>query len=247
MPFGPDAAGWTVRVVTFGPTWAGDYQTIDPAGTVWNGSAFVADSFANRTLGGFAATESLVVPGTFSFTFPIGILTTGNYPMIAYHQLGGSFDSQNDDHATAPGSVCELTLTTSNLTYAHYFPYTEADPVASETEFQDVQTVIGEGRNCIFFPVASGTLEPEVPSPLANSAHWKVIVRGFGLLSDLVYTVANGKLSVDTVGGRIVADVTTAQTSTFKRSRNGYYELWRIGPDDDSTLCIQRVKSRTND
>lgn len=247
ISLGPDGAGWTVRIVTFAPGWAGDFQTIDPSGQVWNGTAFVADSFANRTLGGLLLTESLIVAGTFEGDLQDEIIVPAIYPVIAYHQLGGSFNSQTDKKITSSDSTIEVSLAESDIDYAHKFPYTQNIPVEGETEFQDNTVVIGEGRNCVFFPVKSGTTGPEIATPLSSVSDWKIKVRGFGILASLEYTDALGNLGVDLITGRIVANVTASQTSAFKPGRNGYYELWRIGPGDDQVVCIQRAKLRTND
>lgn len=109
-------------------------------------------------------------------------------------------------------------------------PYSPVEHAPCEDEGDCDCVTVGEEREALFFPVAPGTTTPEVPQTLDDVDDWKVIVKGFGLAVNLEYTDDDGNLTVDLANGRIAANVTAAQTATFRVGSYGTIELWRLTP-----------------
>lgn len=97
LTLNPLAAGWTV------------WWNLFSGGLVWDGSAFVTDTTANRNLGGIATTE--ISTARFVGSVPSAVETSGTYPVIGYRQLGGSYAAATDTVVTLGGSYVEYVTT----------------------------------------------------------------------------------------------------------------------------------------
>lgn len=95
IDLGAPAIGWTVYGVVFDESWNGTESALDTAHTVWNGTAFVTDSWAARASGAVTMTDATAV-GHWLGDCPAAITTAGLYQYLGYHRLGGSPAPQTD-------------------------------------------------------------------------------------------------------------------------------------------------------
>lgn len=95
VDLGSPAIGWTLYGVVFDGSWNGNESTLDTAHTVWDGSAFVTDSWSARASGAVTMTDSGAV-GHWVGDCPAGITTAGVYQYLCYRRIGGSPAPQTD-------------------------------------------------------------------------------------------------------------------------------------------------------
>lgn len=214
--------GWTVYANLFDTAWAGTALALDVAHTVWNGTAFVTDSWAARNLGGIALTET--VPGTYRGSIPVGITTFGNYPIEVYHQLGGSKNAQTDTAMIPDGNT---------VTYAGSGPFVDMTytPSAQATTVRPSLTYFtGAG-----IPIR---ITPDTPTAIAL-ADWEIrigVATSGGVASVYdSFTVALGNLSGDPVTGIMYVNPTSTQSQNWNRS-SLQIEVWNVSTDDKKTV-----------
>lgn len=89
---------------------------------------------------------------------------------------------------------------------------------------------VGETKGFLFFPVAAGTLTPEVPQAIVSAENYEVLLKGFGLAVPIEATDANGKLTADTGTGRITAVFDDDDVAGVLPNSFGTVELWQTSP-----------------
>lgn len=116
-------------------------------------------------------------------------------------------------------------------------PYTPDVAAACATAGDCDCRHVSETRGFLFVPVAEGTESPEVPQAIAAAANWEVLLKGFGLPVAIEATDANGKLSVNTSTGRILATFDDDDVAAMLPNSFGTVELWTIAP---TRACLAR-------
>lgn len=233
IDLGNSATGWTVYVVVFSNDWHGSEQSLNS--NVWNGTAFVADSYANRNAGAILLAE-VGTTGNFVGDSPAGITAGGDYPIIGFRRLGGSPDSQNDTVLTLGGSSASipdaivppppLPLPPLGVLLA----YEPSAPISDDLQ----RMTLFRGSGIPFY------LDPPEPITLtASEWEFRIGSRRTSVMLRFNTTLANLSISAS---GRIAVNPTAAQTSSLPLDEAIFGELWRILPGDDYQEVRARVR-----
>lgn len=234
LPLGSEGSGWTVYAVVFEPEWEGSTTTLDAAHMVWNGTAFVTDSWSARNLGGISLTESGST-GTYTGDFPEGIVEAGSYPITSQRRLGISNDAQNDPAVIYDGQA---------IYFAGIGPFVDMTYTPSSQASPD--------RPTITYYAGAGIqirITPDVPTAI-NLADWEVrvgVVGAFDENGDGIYdsfTQENGTLTGDEDTGILYANPTAAMTAAWSSS-SLQIEVHRPLVDDHETVYgVARINLR---
>src|SRR5262245_1802445 len=95
----------------------------DPAGLVWNGTAFEAWNDANVATYGLAPTSERGTSGYFLLTFPAAITTQAAYPVFAYQTAAGSLSLTDIATPKAIGEVDWPNVTGAELPAQEVWTY----------------------------------------------------------------------------------------------------------------------------
>lgn len=218
-------SGLLVYAVVFDAAWNGT-ESLVASGNVWNGSAFVADSFSNRSLGAIILAESPTGSGSYVGDSP-SALPTGNYQYLEYSQLGVTPNTATDTQLLlSAGTFSVISASGVNPITLTYDPATSFSGTP-----QTININRGSGATFQFVPSSPASLQP-------SDWVFKIGTKKYGVSN--TYSVSNGNMVI-TPTGTIIINPTVADTMSYEGCQTLYGELWRISSDDSTDLHLRIV------